>query len=92
VATESVERDALQEFIAVLAIAELGRDGDGLGVAGDEVDEALLEAGDDILVALEVLHRATAFGGVEDVTLVVLQGVFDADDGVLGYAHGDWDG
>jgi hypothetical protein len=52
----------------------------------------LLEAGDDILVALEVLHRATAFGGVEDVTLVVLQGVFDADDGVLGYAHGDWDG
>ena len=48
-------------------------------------------AGDDVLGAVEILHRAAIAGGVDDVALVVLQGVFDGDDGFFGYAHGDED-
>ena len=89
VGAEGVERDQLEELIAVFAVAELRRDEDALGVAGDEAVDALLEARDDILGAVEILHRAAIAGGVDDVALVVLQGVFDGDDGFFGYAHGD---
>ena len=83
------EGHQLEELLAVFAVAELRRDEDILGVAGDEAFDALLEAGDDVLGAVEVLHRAAIAGGVDDVALVVLQGVFDGDDGFFGYAHGD---
>ena len=89
VGAEGVERDQLEELIAVFAVAELRRDENALGVAGDEAVDALLEAGDDVLGAVEILHRAAIAGGVDDVALVVLQGVFDGDDGFFGYAHGD---
>ena len=89
VRAESGEGHQLEKFLAVFAVAELRGDEDVLGVAGDEAFDALLEAGNDVLRAVEVLHRAAIAGGVDDVTLVVLQGVFDGDDGFFGYAHGD---
>ncbi len=89
VRTEGVERDQLEMLLAVFAVAELRGHEDVLGVAGDEAFDALLEAGDDVLRAVEVFHRAAIAGGVDDVSLVVLQGVFDGDDGFFGYAHGD---
>ena len=91
VGAEGVERDQLEEFLAVFAVAELRRDEDALGVASDEAVDALLESRDDVLGAVEILHRAAIAGGVDDVALVVLQGVFDGDDGFFGYAHGDED-
>ena len=89
VGTKGVERDQLEELLVVFAVAELRRDEDVLGVAGDKAVDALLEAGDNVLGAVEILHRAAIAGGVDDVALVVLQGVFDGDDGFFGYAHGD---
>ena len=91
VGTKGVERDQLEELLVVFAVAELRRDEDVLGVAGDKAVDALLEAGDNVLGAVEILHRAAIAGGVDDVALVVLQGVFDGDDGFFGYAHGDWE-
>jgi hypothetical protein len=88
VAAEGVEGHALDKLVAPFAVAELGRDGHRLGIPGGEAGQTLLEARDDVLEALQVLQRTAPIGGVEDVALVVLQGVFDADDGVLGYAHG----
>ena len=89
VGAEGVEGHQLEELLAVFAVAELRRDEDALGVAGDEAVDALFEAGNNVLRAVEILHRAAIAGGVDDVALVVLQGVFDGDDGFFGYAHGD---
>ena len=88
VGAEGGEGHVLEQLVAVFAVAELRRDEHVLGVAGDEAVDALLESGDDVLRAVEILHRSAFAGGVDDVTLVVLQGVFDGDDGFFGYAHG----
>ena len=91
IGAKGVERDALEKLVAVFAVAELRRHRDGFGGADFEAFDALLEAGDDVLRAVEVLHRAAIAGGVDDVSLVVLQGVFDADDSFFSYAHSHWD-
>ena len=78
----------LEEFFAVFPVTKLRGYEDVLGVAGDKAFDALLEPWDDVLGAVKILHRATIAGGVDDVTLVVLQGVFDGDDGFFSYAHG----
>ena len=88
VRAEGVERDALEQFVAVFAVAELRRHRDGLGGTDFEPFDALLETRNDVLGAVEILHRATIARGVDDVALVVLQGVFDADDSFFSYAHG----
>ena len=91
IGSERGEGDFLQQILPILTVSELRWDEDALGVAGDEAVDALLEAGDDVLGAVEILHRAAIAGGVDDVALVVLQGVFDGDDSFFGYAHGDWE-
>ena len=88
VGAKGVERDALEKLVAVFTVAELRRHQDGFGSADFEAFDTLLESGNDVLGTVEILHRATIARGVDDVTLVVLQGVFDADDSFFSYAHG----
>ncbi len=92
VGAKGVEWDALEKLVAVFTVAELRRHQDGFGSADFEAFDTLLESGNDVLGTVEILHRATIARGVDDVTLVVLQGVFDADDSFFSYAHSHWDG
>ena len=87
VRTEAIDRNALDQRVAVFTIRIDGLHDDGLSVARGEAFEALLQSRDDIAGAVEILHRAMAGRRVEHVTLVVLEGVFDADDGFFGDAH-----
>lgn len=87
VRTKAIDRNALDQLVAVFTIRIDGLYDDDLGVARGEAFEALLQSGDDIAGAMEILHRAMAGRRVEHVALVVLEGVFDADDGFFGDAH-----
>jgi hypothetical protein len=93
VGAEGGEGHALDQFVAWhFAVAELRRTKDALRVAGGEAFDALLKAGDDVLPARR--WKATSSSGrarpeaFDELALVVLQGVFDGDDGFFsGYAH-----
>jgi len=87
VRTEAIERNALDQLVAVFTIRIDGLHDDDLRVARGEAFEALLQSRDDIAGAMEILHRAMAGRRIEHVALVVLEGVFDADDGFFGDAH-----
>ena len=80
---ESLLRHDLHQALVAQAIRPLRRDGDVELVAGGLAVERLLEARDDVALAVQVAERRTAARGVDDGALLVAQGVIERYDAVL---------
>lgn len=80
--------DGLDEVGVVVAVAFVGGDGDSEGFAWGFAFELGFEAWDDVGSAMEVSEGLAAFGGVDDFSLGVGEGVVDGGYGVFGDLHG----
>jgi len=80
VVRERALRDRTRTVADHLAVAVRRRDRDVELVADRLAVHRGLEPGDDVAGAVQVLQRLSAGGGVDDVTVVVLERVVDGDD------------
>src|SRR5215469_8826362 len=86
-ATQSTTRNALHQALVVLAVAFLGRNPHAHLIACIAARQLALQARDDVAVTVKIGEWLAGGGAVDDRTRVVLQGVMDRDDAVLGDGH-----
>lgn len=65
------------------AVAVLGRDGDVEGVAGSLAGEHTLQTGYEITVTVQVFEGITSLGAVNDLAVVVFEGVVNCCDKIF---------
>src|SRR5690606_28819016 len=88
-ALEQLARHVLDQRRVVLAVAFLGLDVDLDRVASLLAGQRLLQARDDVAGAVEVAQRLALRRLVDDIAVVVGEGVVDAGDARVGDLHGE---
>src|SRR6185437_11750329 len=79
--------NALHQALVVLAVTFRRRDPHADLVAGVAAGQLLLQARDDVAVAVKIGQGLARGGAVDDRTVVVLEGVVDRNYAIGGYGH-----
>lgn len=75
--------------IVVRAITVFGRNHDGKGIAYRLPGERRFESGNDVVCPVEIDQRRAPSRRVQDIPVVILKGVVDTDNGLIGRLHGE---
>src|SRR6185437_16859277 len=86
-AAQRAARHALYQALVVLPVAFRGTDPDADLVAGVAARQLPLQARHDVAVAMEISEGLAGSRAVDDLARVVLQGVVNRHDAVLGDGH-----
>lgn len=88
-ALERFARHFLHQLGVMHAITFLGRHVSLELVADGSAFHLLLQARNDLATAMQISQRIATFGAVDDLPLIVGQGVMEGGNGILGNLHND---